>query len=450
MPLCLGVLAFRSVPSRSVSASCFSALANRSVSRHTALSSSMRERILHIDCSAGVSGDMLLGALVDLGVSFPRMKQELGKLPVDGFRLTRSRGTRGGVAGTSIRVATPGDRGHRRFSAFERILRRSELSSEVRERSLALLRRLFEAEARVHGGSPETIHLHELGSLDTLVDVVGTVVGVGLLGVAEVSSSPINVGGGLVDTEHGPMTVPAPATALLLEGARVFSDGSDFERTTPTGALLAVGLASRFGALPPMTLRRIGYGLGTKDPEEGRPNALRLLLGERDRDDEPGTMSELALVIEATLDDVLPQEVGYLSERLLAAGVLDVFVNAVQMKKNRPGVNLTVLARPGDRDRVSDLLFSEGATLGLRWHEVRREILERRWVTVRTRFGDVRIKEGLYSGKVVRRAPEYEDCRKIAAASGVPLQEVLRVALANGRTFENRARAKVKKRKKHD
>jgi pyridinium-3,5-bisthiocarboxylic acid mononucleotide nickel chelatase len=416
----------------------------------------MRERILYIDCGAGVSGDMLLGALVDLGVSLPRIKQELSKLGVDGFRLTRSRGTRGGVAGTSIRVVTPGDRGHRHWSDFQKILVRSSLSPESKDRSLALVRRLYEAEAHVHGASPETIHLHELGSLDTLVDVVGAVVGIALLEVVEVSSSPVNVGGGFVDTEHGRMSVPAPATAVLLEGAPVFSDGSDFERTTPTGALLATGLASRFGAFPAMNLRRVGYGLGTKDPREGRPNALRLVLGDRSGGgDSERPPSELALVLEATLDDITPQEMGYLSECLLAAGVLDVFVTPVQMKKNRPGVNVTVLVHPGDRERVSDILFSEGVTLGLRWHEVRREVLERRFATVKTRFGEVKVKEGLHSGRIVRRAPEYEDCRRLAAASGVPFSEVHRAALrteTHGTARSNVASAgieKIKKRKRN-
>lgn len=404
----------------------------------------MRERILYIDCSAGVSGDMLLGALVDLGVSLARLRHELSKLGVDGFRLIRSRGTRGGVAGSSIRVVAPGDRGHRHWSDFQKILMKSGLSRDVRDRALALVRRLFEAEARVHRASPETIHLHELGSLDTLVDVVGAVVGVSLLGVSEVSTSPVNLGGGFVDTEHGRITVPAPATALLLEGVPVFSDGSDFERTTPTGALLATGLTTRFGVFPTMTLRRIGYGLGTKDPGAGRANALRLVLGDRDAN---GTTSDIALVIEATVDDRTPQEMGYLSERLLAAGVLDVFVTPVQMKKNRPGVNVTVLVRTDERERVSDILFSEGATLGLRWHEVRREILERRFATVKTRFGEVKVKEGLYSGRVVRRAPEYEDCRRLAARSGVPLGEIQRAALENG--ARTRTGTKIKKRKKN-
>ena len=383
----------------------------------------MREKVLFIDCASGVSGDMLLGALLDLGVPLAALKRELSKLPVGGFRLTRSRGTRGGVSGTQLRVATPRDRGYRHWSDFERILRRSRLSAEVKSRSLALVRRLFEAEAEVHGETAESVHLHELGALDTLVDVVGAVAGLDHLGVSELVSSEVNVGGGFVETEHGRMTVPAPATALLLKGAPVFSDGEDFERTTPTGALLVTGLSTRFGAFPGMTLRKIGYGLGTKDPEHGRPNALRLVLGERDQGG-----SQTVLILEATIDDMTPEQMGYLQERLLEVA-LDAFLTPVIMKKNRPGVNVTAIARPEDRERVSELLFTEGTTLGVRHHEVRREALERRFVSALTRYGKVRVKEGILAGKVVNRAPELEDCRKLATRKKVPLKEVQQAAL---------------------
>jgi uncharacterized protein (TIGR00299 family) protein len=383
----------------------------------------MQEKVLFIDCASGVSGDMLLGALLDLGVPLAAMKRELSKLQVSGFRLTRSRGTRGGVSGTELRVVTPRDRGYRHWSDFERILRRSRLSSEVKSRSLALLRRLFEAEAEVHGETAESVHLHELGSLDTLVDVVGALAGLDQLGVSEVICSEVNVGGGYVETEHGRMTVPAPATALLLEGAPVFSDGEDFERTTPTGALLVTGLSTRFGAFPGMTLRKIGYGLGTKDPDDGRPNALRLVLGERERGG-----SETVLVLEATIDDMTPEQMGYLQERLLEVA-LDAFLTPVIMKKTRPGVNVTVIARPEAREKVSEILFTEGTTLGVRHHEVRREALERRFVSAVTRYGKVRVKEGILAGKVVNRAPELEDCRKLATRKKVPLKEVQRAAI---------------------
>jgi hypothetical protein len=394
----------------------------------------MREKVLFIDCASGVSGDMLLGALVDLGVPLAALKRELSKLSVGGFRLTRSRGARGGVSGIHIRVATPGDRGYRHWSDFERILRRSRLSAEMKSRSLALVRRLFEAEAEVHGETAESVHLHELGSLDTLVDVVGAVAGLDHLGVSEVVSSEVNVGGGFVETEHGRMTVPAPATALLLKGAPVFSDGEDFERTTPTGALLVTGLSTRFGAFPGMTLRKIGYGLGTKDPEHGRPNALRLVLGEREQGG-----SEAVLILEATIDDMTPEQMGYLQERLLEVA-LDAFLTPVIMKKNRPGVNVTVIARPEGRERVSEVLFTEGTTLGVRYHEVRREALERRFVSAVTRYGKVRVKEGILAGKVVNRAPELEDCRKLATRKKVPLKEVQQAALESiGRGASERA-----------
>jgi pyridinium-3,5-bisthiocarboxylic acid mononucleotide nickel chelatase len=396
----------------------------------------MREKVLFIDCTSGASGDMLLGALLDLGVPLAALKRELSGLPFSGFRLARSRGARGGVSGTHLSVVTPGDRGYRHWSDFERILRRSRLASGLKDRSLALLRRLFEAEAEVHGETAESVHLHELGSLDTLIDVAGAVAGLGLLGVSEVVSSEVNVGGGFVETEHGRMTVPAPATALLLEGAPVFSDGEDFERTTPTGALLVTGLSTRFGTLPRMTLRKVGYGLGTKDPKHGRPNALRLVLGERD----PGG-SETLLVLEATIDDMTPEQMGYLQERLLEVS-LDAFLTPVIMKKNRPGVNVTVLARPEARERVSGILFTEGTTLGVRYHEVRREALERRFVSVATRYGKVRVKEGILAGKVVNRAPELEDCRKLASAKNVPLKEVQQAALEA--TVERRGSARLR------
>jgi uncharacterized protein (TIGR00299 family) protein len=282
---------------------------------------------------------------------------------------------------------------------------------------------LFQAEAEVHGETAESVHLHELGSLDTLVDVVGAVAGLELVGASEVVSSEVNVGSGSVETEHGRMSVPAPATALLLRGAPVFSDGDELERTTPTGALLVTGLSTRFGPVPRMVVRKVGYGLGSRDPKHGRPNALRLVLGERE-----GGGSETVLVLEATIDDMTPQQMGYLQEKLLEAS-LDVFLTPVIMKKNRPGVNVTVIARPEAGERVREILFTEGTTLGVRYHEVRRHALERRFVEVKTRYGKVRVKEGILGGKVVNRAPELEDCRKLATQKKVPLKGVQQEAL---------------------
>ncbi|MFQ5792958.1 MAG: nickel pincer cofactor biosynthesis protein LarC [Acidobacteriota bacterium] len=385
----------------------------------------MSEGLLYLDCTAGVSGDMTLGALLDLGVSFQALSSELDKLRVRGVRLKKSRASRSGIRGTRLVVEAPGDAGHRRFPQFRRLIESSRLSPPIKERSLELIRRIYAAEARVHGKRIDKIHLHELGSLDTLVDIVGTLAGLELLGVSRVESSPVNLGGGAVQTEHGLMSVPAPATVLLLKGAPVFSDGSGFERTTPTGALLVSAVTSRFGPWPLMIVERVGYGLGSKDPGEGLPNALRLVLGKR-----AGLPGTPVLVMETTVDDMSPELAGYLLERLLDAGALDAFVTPVQMKKNRPGVNLTVIAEPFRRQVLAEILFAESTTLGLRWYESERQTLERKLVPVRTRFGRVSVKLGLRDGKVMNIAPEFEECRRIAQARGVSLKAVLQAALA--------------------
>lgn len=382
----------------------------------------MGDRILYFDCAAGAAGDMIIAALLDLGVPIKSLRAELDKLNVTGFRVVRSKAMRGGIHGTRFRVEAPSDRGHRHWSDFERIIGKSRLSPGIKTRSLALFRRVFEAEAKVHGKTPESVHLHELGSLDTLVDVVGAVSGLELLGVDRVESSPINVGSGSVDTEHGRMPVPAPATALLLKGAPVFADG-EFERTTPTGALLVTGLAQRFGPWPSMTLQKVGYGLGTKDPRDGRPNALRLVVGEAST-----RRSQSVVVLETTVDDATPEQLGYLQERLWDSGVLDVFLTPVIMKKNRPGANITVLVSPGAREAATEILFHESPTFGVRAVSVERDVLERRWVTVKTRYGKVRVKEGLRRGKVITAAPEYEDCRRLASTKKVSLETISRAA----------------------
>jgi uncharacterized protein (TIGR00299 family) protein len=384
----------------------------------------MGERVLYLDCHAGAAGDMLNAALLDLGVPFKALSAELDKLNVKGFRVVRSKAVRGGIRGTRFRVDAPGDRGHRHWADFERVIKRSKLTKPVKDRSLALIRRVFEAEARVHGKKVESIHLHELGSLDTLVDVVGAVSCLEILGVDRVESSSINVGSGSVDTEHGRMPIPAPATALLLKGVPVFADG-DFERTTPTGALLVTGFADRFGPWPAMTVKKIGYGLGTKDPKGGRPNALRAVLGETS-----SRGSDTVVVLETTVDDATPEQLGFLQERLWEAGALDVFLTPVFMKKNRPGTNVTVLVSPGQRDTATEVLFHESPTFGVRAHPVERDVLERRHVTVSTPYGKVRVKEGSRGGDVVRAAPEYEDCKRLARAKKVTLQTVQRAAIA--------------------
>lgn len=380
-----------------------------------------------MDGSAGLSGDMFLGALLDLGYPEERLREVVAsfRAPVT---VSVGEGSRGGLRGKSLTVAAPNDRGHRHLADFLAVLGESALDPPVRERAAGLLRRIFEAEGRIHGRPPESVHLHELGSLDTLVDLAGAADGVAHLAPDRIVFGRVNLGSGSVTAEHGVLEVPAPATALLLRGAPTFSDGSGFERTTPTGAALTA-LADDCGGWPPFTPARIGYGLGTADPKEGRPNALRMVLGEaHDSSTRPG---EPLLVVEATVDDLSPELAPHLLERLLAAGARDAFLAPVVMKKGRPGVTVTALAAPDRRRAVVETLFAESTTLGVRTTEAVRETLERRAVPVETPWGPVTVKLGLAGdGSIVNRAPEFEDCRKLAESAGVPLKEIYRAALA--------------------
>ena len=380
-----------------------------------------------MDGSAGLSGDMFLGALLDLGYPGERLREVVAsfRAPVT---VSVGEGSRGGLRGKSLTVAAPNDRGHRHLADFLAVLDESALDPPARERAAGLLRRIFEAEGRIHGRPPESVHLHELGSLDTLVDLAGAADGVAYLAPDRIVFGRVNLGSGSVTAEHGVLEVPAPATALLLCGVPTFSDGSGFERTTPTGAALTA-LADDCGGWPSFTPARIGYGLGTADPKEGRPNALRMVLGEaEDSATRPG---EPLLVVEATVDDLSPELAPHLLERLLAAGARDAFLAPVVMKKGRPGVTVTALAATDRRRAVVETLFAESTTLGVRTTEAARETLERRAVPVETPWGPVTVKLGLAAdGSIVNRAPEFEDCRKLAESAGVPLKEIYRAALA--------------------
>lgn len=380
-----------------------------------------------MDGSAGLSGDMFLGALLDLGYPEERLREVVAsfRAPVS---VSVSEASRGGFRGKSLTVTAPNDRGHRHLADFLGVLEGSALDQPARERAALLLRRIFEAEGRIHGRPPESVHLHELGSLDTLVDLAGAADGVGHLAPDRIVFGRVNLGSGSVTAEHGVLEVPAPATALLLRGVPTFSDGSGFERTTPTGAALTA-LADDCGGWPRFTPTRVGYGLGTADPKEGRPNALRMVLG--DAEDAATRPGEPLLVVEATVDDLSPELAPHLLERLLAAGARDAFLTPVVMKKGRPGVTVTALAAPDRRRAVVETLFAESTTLGVRTTEAARETLERRAVPVETPWGPVTVKLGLADdGSIVNRAPEFEDCRKLAEAGGVPLKEIYCAALA--------------------
>ena len=382
-------------------------------------------RGLYFDCFSGISGDMVLGALVDLGVEPAHLRSRLRKLRVGGYTLSASRVNRSGLAGTKVNVEiSPARQEERRLKDIARIVERSGLSREVRRRSMDAFETLVEAEARVHRVRKDKVHLHEVGAVDAIVDVVGTMIGMEALDWPRVVCSPLHVGRGMVTMEHGTFPVPGPATAEILKGTPTYATEVEGELVTPTGAALAATLAAEFRPLPPMRVARIGYGAGTKQFDH-HPNLLRAFLG--DFLDEP-VLRETVLVLETTIDDMNPQLYGHLMERLFAAGALEVFYTPIQMKKNRPGTLVTLIVQENGFDAAAGVLFRETTTIGFRYQRMDRVELGREIRKVKTRFGSIRIKVSLFQGKVVQATPEYEDCRTAALKAGVPLREVQREA----------------------
>ena len=401
-------------------------------------------KTLYLDCFSGASGDMILGALLDLGLPLEDLRGALGSLAVDGVDVAADRVLRAGVSATKLRVSTPNAQlptpkehthephGHRHhhhthdhhsLKEIEGFIRQSALSGEAKDRAVQLFLRLAQAEAEIHAMPLEKVHLHEVGALDSIVDIVGAVYGLEQLGAARVVSSPLNVGGGTVKCAHGVFPVPAPATAKLLQGVPVYSGDVQMELVTPTGALIVTAYADSYGPLPPMTIAKIGYGAGDRDPRQ-HPNVLRMLVG---HDTAMGHDRVVEVICE--IDDMNPQLFGPLMDRLHAEGALDVYYASVQMKKNRPGTLVTVLARPEHREKLSAILFAETTTIGLRYQEMTRECLEREIVSVETPLGPIRFKVAGRNGKVLNAAPEFEDCARVAAEKSLPIKDVQAAAL---------------------
>lgn len=388
-------------------------------------------RVLYFDCAAGAAGDMLLGALVDLGLELEALRAELAKLPLRGYRLEARRVQRSGLASTKVDVLTDGhEHHHRGLHDVLRLIDASGLASPVQQRCAALFRRLAEAEAAVHGTTVDHVHFHEVGAVDSIVDIVGATWGLLGLGAARCVSSPLNLGTGSVTMSHGTFPVPPPATARLVQGVPVVAEGEG-ELLTPTGALLVTGFATAYGPLPPMRPQAVGYGAGGRDTP-GRPNALRLVVGEEGL--EAGR--ESLLLLEAQVDDLSPQLAGALIEMLLSQGALDAWATPIQMKKGRPGLLLSALAPPERREALEELLFRESTTLGVRSREVERAVLEREVVPVDTPYGPVGVKLGRRGGRVYNAQPEFDHCRRAAAAHGVPIKEVHAAALCAWRRQE--------------
>ncbi len=402
-------------------------------------------RVVYFDCASGASGDMILGALVDLGLPLEALREELAKLPLTGYRLEARHVDRSGLQATKVDVIVAEDHRavedfhghhhhhhghggapvHRGLREILALLEASSLSIDVRERSAAYFRRLAEAEGGVHGVRPEDVHFHEVGAVDSIVDVVGGVAGLAWLRADRFVASPLNVGTGTVTMSHGTFPVPPPATAALVEGAMIYASGEG-ERLTPTGALLVTGHATAYGPLPLMKVEATGYGAGSRDTP-GSPNVLRLLVG----DEGPGAgETDRVLVLETEIDDMSPQLLAPLLERLLAAGALDAYYTPIQMKKGRPGTLVTVLGMPSGREALEEMLFRETTTLGVRRQEWDRTVLARESLLVDTSYGGIHVKVGRRGGVVYNVQPEFEDCQRSAEARGVPVKEVWAAALA--------------------
>jgi pyridinium-3,5-bisthiocarboxylic acid mononucleotide nickel chelatase len=424
-------------------------------------------RIAYLDCFSGMSGDMFLGALVDAGVPTRLLEETVAALNVDA-RLEVSRVDRSGISASRVDVNVHGEKeipredsgGHEHHSAHEhghshdhdhhdhahqhpheqshehgrglneirQIIRQAAIADSAKNRAIIIFEALGAAEARVHNVDIEKIHFHELGAVDAIVDIVCASVGFEALSLDELICSPLNVGGGTVKAAHGTLPVPVPATVELLKGMPLYSSGIRAELLTPTGAAIVKVLAKRFGSFPEMKVTSTGYGAGGRDLS-GHPNVVRLTVGEAAPEVAAKTSQETITVLEANLDDLNPQVFGYVMDRLLEDEALDCFGVPVQMKKNRPGTLLTVLCKPEDAAKLTQIIFTETTTLGVRRREERRQILARNWITVATQWGDVRLKIANMNGTVTNYAPEYEDCRKIAAEQRVPLKTVMNEAM---------------------
>ncbi len=396
-------------------------------------------RIAYLECFSGMSGDMFLGALVDAGVSPRLLEESVAALGV-GARLEISRVVRSGISATKADVWVDGEKdmpreqyrkkhvpGHERsrgLAEIRRIIAGAAIAESPKNKAIAIFEALGAAEAKIHNVPVEDVHFHEVGAVDAMVDIVCAAVGAEALGVDEIVCSRLNVGGGTVECAHGTFPVPAPATVELLKDAPLYSSGLQAELVTPTGAAIVKTLAARFAAFPEMKIEKSGYGAGSRD-FPGHANVVRLVIGEATTELAARTASETITVLEANLDDLNPQVFGYVMDRLLEEGALDAFGMPVQMKKNRPGTLLTVLCKPEDAAKLAQIIFTETTTLGVRRRDEVRQTLARRWESVRTPWGEVRIKIASMNGTVTNYAPEYEDCRRIAAEHHVPLKQVM-------------------------
>jgi uncharacterized protein (TIGR00299 family) protein len=378
-------------------------------------------RIICYDCFSGISGDMNLGAMIDLGIEKTYLINELNKLNLKGWELIAGKDQRHGIKGTKVTVRqTRHEHAHRHLSDIEKIILDSDLERNTKELSMKIFMKIAVAEASVHGISVEKVHFHEVGAVDSIIDIVGAAICFNALKVDGVHVSTVELGGGFVKCDHGKLPVPAPATAEIIKGIPVKKGGVDFEATTPTGAAILAALATHFGNELPIIIEKTAYGVGQKDHHDV-PNLLRVYLGEATAIPEPG---HDALHLECNIDDMNPEFFEYISDRLFKAGASDVFYSNIMMKKGRPGIVLNVLCEKELSDTVKNIIFTESTTLGIRTFPFRKDTLIRKFEIIQTVYGSLTVKRSYYKGTEVSCKPEYDECRLIALEKGIPLKEV--------------------------
>jgi pyridinium-3,5-bisthiocarboxylic acid mononucleotide nickel chelatase len=387
-------------------------------------------KIAYLDCFSGISGDMMIGALIDAGFPIEELKRALQSLPLEGYFLEATREERNHLFGTRFKVnVSRNPHPHRRFSDIKDLIRAGNFRPSVRDKSIAIFESIAVEEGKIHGCPAEDVHFHEVGAVDSIVDIVGSVLGMDYLGIATVCASSLPLGSGFVDTAHGRIPLPAPATVALLKGIPVHDSGLKEELVTPTGAALVRGLAHSFASLPAMVIEKVGYGVGSRNLAD-RPNLLRILIGQ----DQGAANEETVVILESNLDDTNPEWLGFIMERLFEAGALDVVFLPGHMKKNRPAVLVHVIGKPQHKDQLTGILFSESTTLGVRFHYTQRRILERSSAEIESPWGRMKVKKVFRSDGSFQLLPEFEECRRIAKEKGIPLRDIYGWVAGQGRS----------------
>lgn len=376
-------------------------------------------KICYFDCFAGASGDMILGALIDAGLDIKILKDSLEKLKVSGFEISADKTEKKGISGTQFKVNVTKDHKHRNLRNIKEIIQQSTLDNIIKKQSTDIFTNLAQAEAKIHNKPIDQIHFHEVGAIDSIVDIVGSVIGLNILGIDKVVTSRLHVGTGFLHCAHGKLPVPPPATLELLKKIPIYSTGIESELVTPTGAAILTTLTKKYGPLPSMKIDRTGYGVGTRNLQI--PNILRIVIGETTKSSEEDSIQ----LLETNIDDMNPQFYEHIMEALFKQGAKDVFLTPIIMKKNRPGVILSVMAEPSNVQILSDVIFHETTTLGIRISEIKKRwILKREITRVSTQWGPVRVKIRILDDNQKTLSPEYEDCKKIAQKQSIPLIEV--------------------------